>query len=393
MSISKYLSTPLIRNFLLAGVVLTTFSIVFISRVGATPKDASPGGRLVTFHDRGQAEVILTHAQTVGDALKDAHINVVKEDTVEPATNTQLVATDYTVNIYRARPVIVIDGAVREKVMTAAQTPDEISKAAGMTLHDEDTTTLGTSTDNIMADGASTTLTINRATTVNVDMYGTPETMYTRAKTVAKMLADKNIHMAATDTLSVNANTPVTADMSFAIWRNGVQTATVQEAIPFSTQQVQDENHPVGYHQVQTPGANGTKSVTYQITMQNGKEVARTAIQTVVLTQPTTEVDIVGAALPPGSHTDWMAEAGVSSGNYGYIDYIFTHESGWNPASRNPSGLYVGLGQTSPSKLSAACPNWQSDPICQIGYFNGYAVGRYGSWQAAYAFKKANGWW
>lgn len=99
-------SRSLIRKVSAAGAVLALFSVVFIGQVGATAKDTSHGGRLVTFHDRGQERVILTHAQTVGDALRDAHINVVKEDMVEPSTGEQLVANDYTINIYRARPVI-----------------------------------------------------------------------------------------------------------------------------------------------------------------------------------------------------------------------------------------------------------------------------------------------
>jgi len=390
---SSFLSLPPIRIILAASLVLVILSIVSIARAGAVANDTSTGGRLVTFHDRGQNRVILTHAQTVRDALHDAHIAVVKQDIVEPSLDSQLVATDYTVNIYRARPVIVIDGAVREKIMTAAQTPESITKAAGIELHDQDTTTLGSSTDTMMADGASVTLTINRATAVDLTLYGTETTVYTRAKTVGDFLKAKGITLQSSDSLSVPASTPITASMAVAIWRNGVQTTTVQEDIDFSVQKVQDVDQPVGYDQVQTPGVKGKKSVTYQITMKDGKEVGRTAIQSVVITQPQNQVEIVGVALPPGSHTDWMAAAGMSPSNYGYIDYIFSHESGWNPASRNPSGLYVGLGQTNPNTLAKACPNWQGDPICQIKFFNSYAVSRYGSWQAAYVFKKNNGWW
>lgn len=393
MSKSYLFTQPSIRNFLVAGVILATFGLSSIAYVSAAPKDTAHDGRLVTFHDRGEERVILTHAQTVRDALSDAHISVVKEDMVEPSLDEQLVATDYTINIYRARPVIVIDGPVREKIMTAAQTPNAITDAAGIQLHDEDTTKLGFNTDNMMADGASVTLTIDRATPVTLSLYGTPTTAYTHEKTVGQMLTSKNIHLQQNDSLSVPMSTPITAGMTVSIWRNGVQTATVEEDIDFPVSQVQDVDHPVGYHQIQTPGVKGKRTVTYEITMQNGKEVSRKVIQSVTEQEPKAQVELVGAALPPGSHQDWMAAAGMSPGNYGFIDYIFTHESGWNPASRNPSGLYVGLGQTSPSKLSAACPNWAGDPICQIGYFNSYAIGRYGSWQAAYAFKAAHGWW
>ena len=129
--------------------------------------------------------------------------------------------------------------------------------------------------------------------------------------------------------------------------------------------------------------------------MKNGKEVSRKVIQSVVQQKPEERVEVVGTKieLPPGSHTDWMAAAGISSGDYGYADYIMVRESGWRPDAVSGDGRYYGLGQTSLSNISGACPQWRTDPICQLRFFNSYAIGRYDSWQGAYAFKQANGWW
>ncbi|MDB5177074.1 MAG: exported protein of unknown function [Candidatus Saccharibacteria bacterium] len=276
----------------LALFVVSTF--VAISQVSAATPDQARDGRLVTFHDRDEEKVILTHAQNVRDALAEAHISVVDEDMVEPGLNEPLVATDYTVNIYRARPVIVVDGMARQKIMTAAQTASAISSAAGMQLHDEDTTKMTASTD-VVNDGAGVTLTIDRATAFSFNLYGTTTTAYSRAETVGGMLSDKHIQLASNDTLSVDSKTPLTAGMTVSIWRNGAQTATIEEAIAFPVRQVQDVDQPAGYRKIETPGTNGKKSVTYQITMQNGKEVSRAAIQSVVIDQPKEQVEIVGA--------------------------------------------------------------------------------------------------
>lgn len=373
--------------------VISTF--VVISNAGAATTDTAKNGRLITIHDRGNDKVILTHAQTVRDALSDAHIAMAPEDQVEPAIDSQLVATDYTVNIYRARPVIVVDGAARQKIMTAAQTPESIATAAGVTLHDEDTTVMSTSND-IATDGASVVLSVTRAKAFKLNLYGATATAYSQEKTVGDMLKKKGIRLAASDTVSAPVSTPLVAGMTVEVWRNGVQTATVEEDVPFTTRQVQDADQPVGYHNVDTAGVNGKKSVTYQITMQNGKEVKRDVIQSVTITEAKEQVETVGAkvALPAGSHEDWMAAAGMSSANYGYINYIFTRESGWNPAAVNKKGGYYGLGQTNLSKLTGSCgASWASDPICQIKVFNSYAVSRYGSWQGAYNHWTKNNWW
>lgn len=118
-------------------------------------------GRLVTFHDRGQDHVILTRATTVREALKDAHIAVTPQDIVEPAVDSQLLSTDSAVIIYRSRPVLVVDGALRQKVVTAAAAPNEIALAAGLaSIGDKDKAAI--TEGDIVTDGASTVLTIER---------------------------------------------------------------------------------------------------------------------------------------------------------------------------------------------------------------------------------------
>lgn len=118
--------------------------------------------RLVSFYDRGQEHVILTHATTVRDALVDAGIEVDPHDITEPVIDSQLLSTDSAVIIYRSRPVLVIDGARREKVVTPVAAPSEIVKVAAIDpLGDKDKVTA--SKADFIADGASMVLTIERA--------------------------------------------------------------------------------------------------------------------------------------------------------------------------------------------------------------------------------------
>lgn len=155
--------------------------IVVSTLVGAFYLQAGPGqtpGRLVTFHDRGEDHIILTSATTVRDALKDAKISVDTKDIVEPAIDSQLLSTDSAVLIYRARPVLVVDGAFRERVLTPAQSPNEIATAIGISpISDKDKTAI-TKAD-FLIDGASTKLTIERAVPEVVKpVFGpTPQTL------------------------------------------------------------------------------------------------------------------------------------------------------------------------------------------------------------------------
>lgn len=102
------------------------------------------------------------------------------------------------------------------------------------------------------------------------------------------------------------------------------------------------------------------------------------------------------AAPVSGNKVEWMEQAGIAPSDRGYVDYIMTKESSWVPSNVNSKGC-IGLGQNCPNNgyywLKEACPDWQTDPVCQLGRFATYAVGRYGSWQKAFEFKRARGWW
>ena len=120
----------------------------------------------------------------------------------------------------------------------------------------------------------------------------------------------------------------------------------------------------------------------------------------VVPTPSTTESPATAEPLAPappiGSHTDWMAAAGIAEGDYFYVDYIVNHESSWRIAVSNGLGC-VGLIQACPSglkpRLLAECPNWEVDPSCQLRVASSYANGRYNSWAGAYKFWASSGWW
>lgn len=91
-----------------------------------------------------------------------------------------------------------------------------------------------------------------------------------------------------------------------------------------------------------------------------------------------------------GAPAEWMAAAGIASGDWGYVDYIVSRESGWNPNATNSSSGACGLVQALPcSKV----PGNGYNPVDNLRWANGYATGRYGSWAAAYAFWTSNHWW
>lgn len=89
-----------------------------------------------------------------------------------------------------------------------------------------------------------------------------------------------------------------------------------------------------------------------------------------------------------GSHADWMRAAGIAESDFGYVDYIISHESGWGVTKHNYSGSSAyGLGQALPaSKMAPFGADYMTNPVTQLKWANAYAVGRYGSWAQAYSY-------
>lgn len=280
-----------VRRLKWAGLFIVSLFIVSLS---GTPSRAENERVITVFHD-GIEQTIVTDAQTVGEALERAKVTLNKDDAVEPARDTTLEAPAYSVNVYRARPVTVVDGAQRSVVMTSHTSAGKIAAAAGLTLYNEDEYTLDRIDDFVSEGSVGLKMTIDRATLMRLVLYGTPTEIRTQATTVGELMAEKKIHLAAEDGTNLSPDTPITGGLSLEVWRNGVQTATVEEEVNFTTKQVRDADKPIGYKEVQSAGTKGKKVVTYQIEMKNGQEVSRTLIQSVTTQEPKEQVEVIGA--------------------------------------------------------------------------------------------------
>jgi hypothetical protein len=72
------------------------------------------------------------------------------------------------------------------------------------------------------------------------------------------------------------------------------QTVTETQEIPFETSNVDDPALLVGTTQVRTPGVNGVRTLTFEITVVNGEVTDKKLISEDVTTPPVAEVVAVG---------------------------------------------------------------------------------------------------
>ena len=294
MTIKTFIRNGSIMALVASLAVVLLSLISFRMSAAETNRPLESGEHVITLHDDGSQQGFYTKAKTLRAALEQAKVRLDPNDRTEPSLDQELVASSYEVNIYRARPVIVRDSGAETKVISAYRTGEQIAKHAGIALNDEDISTLTPSGD-VVVEGAAEVLTIDRALPFTFVFYGKTSQSYTQAKTVGEMLDQKRITLGKNDTVEPSKDTPMTANMTVKIWRNGKQTMTQEEDVDFEIEKVKDADREVGFREVKTPGEKGKKTVTYEIIMENGVEVSRKSINEIVTKQPVKQVETVGS--------------------------------------------------------------------------------------------------
>ena len=355
-------------------VVALAFALIFLvfvavftisSKTHAQDSSGLQSSHLITIHDRGNTKVVLTKAMTIGNAIADAGIPIDKKDMVEPDVNQKLIATHYQVNIYRARPVLVIDGNIRQKIITPYQTPLQIAASAGIVVYPEDITTIDRVDE--LVTGAGLQMTIKRAIPFEFTLYGKTSTVRTQATTVGGMLSEKGIKLTKDDRVLPAADSKIVFGLPVRVWREGKQTITTEEPVNFEIEKIQDADRPVGYLNITTHGVAGTRNVTYETIVQDGQEISRKEIASLTTKLPVKQVEIVGAKL---AFTGDFAAA---------LAKLRSCEGGYN--SWNASGPYYGAYQfdrqtwgtvANPADYGSASPAEQDNAAYQLYLRSGW---------------------
>ncbi|HYH74691.1 MAG TPA: ubiquitin-like domain-containing protein [Candidatus Saccharimonadales bacterium] len=359
-------------------------------------------------HDK-QERTVPTQAKTVGQLLQRLEIKLNEGDVVEPAKDTEIIGDNFRVNVYRAVPVTIVDGADKTFTYSAAATPRSIVRQAGITVYPEDNLSLKPTENFVTESSIGERVVIKRATPVTVNLYGTQVAMRTHATTIKQLLKEKHINLGKDDDVQPSLDAAVTADSQIFLIRKGTQIATQEVPIDMPVETVEDKSLTFGTTVVRQQGAPGKKLVTYQVELQNGVEIGRKIIQEVVAQEAVKQVVAKGVYFDIAANkTSVMAAAGLKPGDYQYADYIISRESGWChtkwqgqyggcPAyhgTPTASGTGYGLCQATPaSKMASAGADWGSNPVTQMKWCHGYAMGRYGSWSAAYNHWTTKHWW
>lgn len=196
---------------------------------------------------------------------------------------------------------------------------------------------------------------------------------------------------------------------------HGVQEISVQAAVAFDNEVIEDPNIAKGTEFIDRPGVPGVEHVTYTVVTVAGKEVSRTLVRRELIKQPRNARVIRGTGDPNQTGIELKTAArgvGKPDGNkafaqvfinqqYGWGDdqfgclvKLWKRESNWRVNARNRHSGAYGIPQALPGrKMGTIASDWRTNAVTQIKWGAGYIKGRYGTPCGAWDHSQRRGWY
>lgn len=300
---------------LVLGFVIVIAALMTYGQRGANLRPSD--NHVVLLFDNGQRQVLNTKAETVGALISKLPLQLISEDVVEPSLNTPIVVDNFRVNVYRARPVTVVDKGSKTVTLTAQRSPRVVAQNAGLAVNAEDKVSFapGSLKENVIGEK----VVVERAIPIVLNLYDTPIATHTLAKTVEELLEEKEVKLAEGDSVFPEATTTITPGLQVFVIRKGAQFATVEEVVPAPVEHIKDSRLTFGTTALRQAGAPGKKIVTYQIQKNNeGLETGRRVIQEVIILPPVPRIIAIGSVPLSVSLDTWLYKLRMceTHGNY-----------------------------------------------------------------------------
>lgn len=314
--------------------------------------------RQVSITVDGQTSEVTTRALTVRGALRSAGYTLDPLDEVSPSPSSWLSRTT-TIDLQRSHPLQVWnDGTgLLTVVDTSAKTPAEMLAAAGILYKEGDrvrvngmNVTLDTELSpdgrfvlqytpalvfTVNQNGNSTTfnstattlgmalweqqirlyggdalsqpfnraidpdqpVTINNAIPLIITVDNKDIPVFVSAQTVGEALAMAGVSLQDLDFSKPAENEPLPVDGRIFVTRVREEILQEQQTIPFSTETTTDASLPLDQEKVVQTGEVGLQAVRVKVRYEDGVEVSRTALESVVVKSPVNQIVAYGASV------------------------------------------------------------------------------------------------
>lgn len=239
-------------------------------------------GRITTF-------VQVESGCTVGDALEAAELELADDDKVSP--NLTEVVTDAPIVISREYDVSVSEnGENIRDVRVSGDTVADALAVTDVTVGEFDV--INHSVDAYLTDGMSIEITYRVQVLLTVD--GETKKVVTAAETVEELLAEQNISVNEKDRVSMGMSDEVSTGDKLVIERVNVKNVTETEEVAYETQTEYSDSMYAGETKVKQAGAYGEKELTYEVTFVDGEETDRRLVSEKITKAPVNQIIVQG---------------------------------------------------------------------------------------------------
>lgn len=234
---------------------------------------------------RQNTEILVADRTTVAEVLKEAEITVDDKDTVTPALDS-VVKNQSEIQIERHATVTLVEDDQTEKVEMTGKTVQDVLKEKGVELKEHDY--VNHSLDAYLEDGMEIQVIHRLAVTIQVD--GETKEYLTEAKNVADLLEEQSIAVDKKDIVKPGMERTLSEGTKVVIERVSVKQVVEKEKVPFETEVEYSGSMYSDESVEKTPGVEGEKEVTYEVTYVDGKEDHRKAVSEKMLEEPVSQV-------------------------------------------------------------------------------------------------------
>jgi uncharacterized protein YabE (DUF348 family) len=356
--------------------VLTALILGLVTFVG--------GNKTIAVAVDGQSQSVSTRAATVADVLKDSQIEVSSLDAVSPALDTA-VSDGSSIDIKRNKTVEVSIDGVERVVHTTGLTVADVLEQLDVESDSAITQRPALELANL---SAAIDISTPKAVTIKVD--GDTKKLDTTAATVSDVLADAKVQLGKKDELNVKPAAEVTENLQIKVTR--VETKQVKEtkSIAHDTKTVKDAKVLEGTKKTLTKGVDGERTLTYTVTLRNGKEADKELVSDKVTIKPVEEEIFVGTKAKPKPKAAKAASGTTASPASVSATWkaLAKCESGGNWSINSGNGYYGGLQFSASSWAGAGGTKYaplphQATPAEQVATAEKLrASGGWGHWPA-----------
>ena len=262
-----------------------------------------PANPYISINRAKQVSLTIGNEQKTIYTVKDSVAQVLAENNIQVGTfdyiNTIIEnpITNQSEIIYRrAIPISLNINGTTSVVYSTKGTIGEVLAENGIVVNDDDFVNQN-ATDTIDLSNAQINLMTAHAITLKYD--GISKTVTTQTKTVGDLLSEHKISLSSLDRLAngVTVNSRIKEGMTVAVIRVSHTQTTETITLPYNTNKQNVATLSKGTTKTVTKGVNGSRTDTYTIVTENGKQVSKTLTNSVIKKAPVDAVIQVGTKI------------------------------------------------------------------------------------------------